>query len=424
MTPMLRALVLGLLAPSVAYGLAARPTCSPRLHGLHVALPGFAPSKALRSPTAAATMAMPPSIRRAAPLVPGLAVTAALAQISEWAAASTSLSPLLWATLFGMVVRPSIILVALILRKTLDARAVERLAPGVSFAKAKLLRAGIVLYGAKLTMQQIFAVGLAGLLADAFTVVSVLVLGVKVGVGVLKLDRPLATLISMGAAICGCSAVVATQPVVEGESHEVAAAVGTVVLCGTVAMFLYPYLYNAVPFLAADPRLMGIFTGATVHEIAGVVAAGNAMGSEVATTAIVTKLVRVALLAPTLLVLSSKCPGLRARTGDDDARAAVDAPGRPAAQPAPPPFPGFVLGFVAVTLLNSIVPFDRAVVKRATQASAFALAMAMAALGLDADVSKVQRLGPRPVVLAGLLWAHLLVVGAAVSRVLVAVFPA
>merc|ERR1719487_1658226 len=206
----------------------------------------------------------------------------------------------------------------MILRKTLDARVVEQLAPGVKFAKAKLLRLGIVLYGAKLTLQQILAIGLPGLLADTFTVVSTLYIGVKVGVGMLKLERPLAALISMGAAICGCSAVVATQPVVEGESHEVAAAVGTVVLCGTVAMFLYPYLWQAVPMLADNPRLMGIFTGATVHEIAGVVAAGNAMGPEVATTAIVTKLVRVALLAPTLLALSAWFPSLRRRDADTD----------------------------------------------------------------------------------------------------------
>lgn len=356
----------------------------------------------------------------AAPLVPGLVLTATLAVVSERAAAATALSPLLWATLFGMVVRPSILLTGMVLRQQLGDGAVRRLAPGVKFAKAKLLRLGIVLYGAKLTVQQICAIGLPGLLADVFTVVSTLVLGLKVGVDVLKLEKPVATLISMGAAICGCSAVVATQPVVNGESHEVAAAVGTVVLCGTIAMFLYPYLWATIPFLAADARLMGIYTGATVHEIAGVVAAGQAMNAEVATTAIVTKLVRVALLAPTLLLLSARFPGLASREtcADDDGAA-----GTPAAAPPRVPLPMFVLGFLAVTLLNSVVPFEKAIVKRATQASAFALAMAMAALGLDADAGKVKQLGPRPVVLAGVLWVHLLVSGAAVARVLVSVFP-
>ena len=88
------------------------------------------------------------------------------------------------------------------------------------------------------------------------------------------------------------------------------------------------------------------------------------------------------------------------------------------------PFPTFVLGFALVTLLNSALPFPRPLVKRATQASAFALAMAMAALGLDADVGKVLQLGPKPMVLAAILWLHLLISGSAVARLLVGVFPA
>lgn len=367
----------------------------------------------------------PPFVVNNMPLVPGLALTATLAYVSERAAAATALSPLLWATVFGMIVRPSILLTGMLLRRAAGAGTIDRLAPGVKFAKAKLLRLGIILYGAKLTLQQVCAIGLPGLLADVFTVVSTLFLGIRIGVDVLGLQRPVATLVSMGSAICGCSAVVATQPVVDGESHEVAAAVGTVVLCGTVAMFLYPTLWQAVPMLARNPRLMGVFTGATVHEIAGVVAAGQAMDGEIATIAIVTKLVRVALLAPTLLVLSACYPGLRDRHIDG----AEDGPGGAAAAPASsspakaPPFPYFVLGFVGVTLLNSLVPFERSVVRAATQASAFALAMAMAALGLDADLGKVQKLGPKPIVLAGILWVHLLVCGSAVARLLVGLFP-
>lgn len=366
-------------------------------------------------------VAAPTATAAKASLVPGLALTAALAVVSERAAATTALSPLLWATLFGMVVRPSILVAGMLVRRSASDDVVASLKPGVAFAKGKLLRLGIILYGAKLTMQQILAIGLPGLLADVFSVVSTLALGIRVGVGVLGLERPLATLVSMGAAVCGCSAVVATQPVVDGASHEVAAAVGTVVLCGTVAMFLYPMLWSAVPMLAASPKLMGVYTGATVHEIAGVVAAGNAMSAEVATTAIVTKLVRVALLAPTLLVLSARFPGLRDRS--PAAEAAPEA-GKPAAPATRPPLPLFVFGFVGVTLLNSLVPFERRLVARATQASAFALAMAMAALGLDADLGKVKQLGWRPIALAGVLWAHLLVSGALVARLLVGLFPA
>ena len=117
-------------------------------------------------------------------------------------------------------------------------------------------------------------VGAAGLLADLYSVWSTLALGLALGKW-LKMDEALTVLIATGSAICGCSAVAATQPILDAESHHVAAAVGTVVLCGTSAMFIYPALQQAVPTLAASNQLMGIYTGATVHELAGVVAAGS-----------------------------------------------------------------------------------------------------------------------------------------------------
>ena len=106
--------------------------------------------------------------------------------------------------------------------------------PGVAFAKARLLRLGIILYGVKLTVQQIAGIGAAGLLTDLFTLATCFPLGILLG-RALKIDAPLAALITTGASICGCSAVAAAAPVVDGEAHEVAAAVGTVVLCGTSA---------------------------------------------------------------------------------------------------------------------------------------------------------------------------------------------
>ncbi|KOO30257.1 membrane protein [Chrysochromulina tobinii] len=259
------------------------------------------------------------------------------------------------------------------------------------------------------------SVGLAGLFADLFSVVSTMLLGVLVGTRALGLEAPLAALIASGAAICGCSAVVAAQPVVEGEAHETAAAVGTVVACGTLAMFLYPTLFRTVPFLAANPKLMAIYTGSTVHELAGVVAASAAMGSEVSATAIVTKLVRVCLLAPTLLIMSTM-PSLRRRK--DPAANAQVTPFR-----VKTPLPWFALGFVGVAALNSVVTFDRALVKAAAKVSAACLAMAMAALGFDADLGKIRQLGVKPLLLATLLWAWLLFVGGGVSRLLVLAFP-
>ena len=133
----------------------------------------------------------------------------------------------------------------------------------------------------------------------------------------------------------------ATQPIINAEAHEVAAAVGVVVLCGTLAMFIYPFLFGAVGSLAASPRLMGIYTGATVHELAGVVAAGNAMGAEVANTAIITKLLRVFLLEPWIIALYYLGIGQKTKGSASDPKAGKGVP-------------WFAFGFIGVATVNSV----------------------------------------------------------------------
>lgn len=336
---------------------------------------------------------------------PGVALSVALAQLSM-AVAKTSLgnhvSPLLWATILGMAYGN--------LLHSPEAK--KSLATGIKFSKGRLLRLGIILYGFKITLQQIAGIGMAGLATDLVMVCSTLALGIGLGTQWLGLDRSTSTLIGSGAAICGCSAVLATQPIVGGESHEVSAAVGTVVVGGTLSMFLYPFLYKLVPFLAASPKLMGIYTGATIHEIAGVVAAGNAMGGDVAFTAVVTKLARVLLLAPVLTTLSwmqnRKCFREAAKSGVPSSKCKLV-------------LPWFAFGFVAVSALNSVVNFPAMVVKMASNASAFSLLCAMAALGIDSDFKEIRKLGNKPLLLAGILWTWLAVGGLGVARFFVGV---
>ena len=333
---------------------------------------------------------------------PGVALSVALAQLSIAVGKSSigsHVSPLLWATIFGMAYGN-------LLHKS---EAKQALSTGIKFAKGRLLRLGIILYGFKITLQQIAGIGMPGLLTDMFMVASTLALGIGLGTKVLKLDEPTSTLIGSGAAICGCSAVLATQPVVGGESHQVSAAVGTVVLGGTLSMFLYPIMYKCIPFLANSPQLMGIYTGSTIHEIAGVVAAGNAMGGDVAFTAVVTKLARVLLLAPALTTLS----WIKNRKCIAEAKAA--------GHPVPKnecklTLPWFAFGFIGVSALNSVMSFPAPLVKAAGKTSAFALVCAMAALGVESDLKEIRKLGSRPLILATALWGWLAVGGLGVAR--------
>ena len=172
-------------------------------------------------------------------------------------------------------------------------------------------------------------------------------------------------------------------------------------------MFLYPFLYKLLPFLAASPKLMGIYTGATIHEIAGVVAAGNAMGGDVAFTAVVTKLARVLLLAPVLTTLS----WIQNRICFQEAA----EQGVPSSQ-CKLVLPWFAFGFVAVSAMNSFVSFPAALVKFASKTSAFCLVCAMAALGVDSDFKAIRQLGSKPLILAATLWTWLAVGGLGIAR--------
>lgn len=343
----------------------------------------------------------------AADRAPGVALSVALAQLSI-AVGKTSMgshvSPLLWATIFGMAYGNLLHNKSSVSKKSL--------ATGIKFAKGRLLRLGIILYGFKITFQQIANIGMAGVMTDLVMVSSTLALGITLGTKVFKLDEATSTLIASGAAICGCSAVLATQPVVGGESHQVSAAVGTVVLGGTLSMFLYPLLYKMVPFLAASPKLMAIYTGSTIHEIAGVVAAGNAMGGDVACTAVVTKLARVLLLAPVLTTLS----WIQNRKYLKEAKAAGV---QVASNNSKVVLPWFVFGFVAVSAVNSVITFPTALVHMAGKTSAFALVCAMAALGIDSNFQEIRKLGSKPLLLAATLWGWLAIGGLGVARLFV-----
>ena len=336
--------------------------------------------------------------------LPGVALTGVLAQaatvMSQYSVGGIGqVSPLLWATMLGMAVGN------ISDYHSSPSHTKNRLSDGIKLSKARLLRLGIILYGFKITLQQIMGIGWTGLCMDAFFVSTTLVLGIRLGTSRLfQLDRATATLIGSGSAICGCSAVLATQPVVNAEPHQVSAAVATVVLGGTASMFLYPLLYKSLPFLASSPKVMGVLTGATMHEIAGVVGAGTAMGPDVASVALVTKLARVLLLAPVLTTLS----WLQNKRSHEDCQTSTSN--------CKITLPWFALCFVAVSALNSAISFPAAFLQLTSKASAFFLLCAMAGLGMDSNFQEIRRLGPRPMLLAGVLWAWLVGGGLFMAR--------
>jgi uncharacterized integral membrane protein (TIGR00698 family) len=268
-------------------------------------------------------------------------------------------------------------------------------AKGIAFSKQYLLRAGIVLYGLRLTFADIAHVGVGGVIIDAVVLSSTFVIACWAGVRLFKLDRKTAMLIGAGSSICGAAAVMATEPVVDARCEQVAMAVATVVVFGTVGMFLYPVMFDlaARHFAAVSPSAYGIYAGSTIHEVAQVVAAGRAVSESAANTAVITKMVRVMMLAPFLMALSAYlCRGV----SSTKKRIVI---------------PWFAVGFVAVAAFNSFDLLPHAVVATAVSIDTVLLAMAMAALGLTTHVSAIRTAGLKPLGLAAFLFGWLLMGG-------------
>lgn len=289
-----------------------------------------------------------------------------------------SLSPMIIGIILGMLYANS-------LRNHLP----ETWVPGIQFCSKKILRLGIILYGFRLTLQDIAAVGTAGILVDAIIVTVTILGGVLIGKW-LKMDRDITLLTSIGSGICGAAAVLGAESTIQTKPYKTAVAVATVVIFGTISMFLYPIAYRT-GILGLDPQLMGIYSGSTLHEVAHAVGAGNAMGGEIANVAIIVKMIRVMMLVPVLLIL-----GWWVATKADKNIAQGKKSGKIA-------IPWFALGFLAVIGFNSLDLLPAAVVDGINYFDTFLLTMAMAALGAETSIDKFKKAGAKPFVLALIL---------------------
>jgi len=198
-------------------------------------------------------------------IMPGLILCSLLASISMKLGevpilASNGLSALTIAILLGMLVG-----------NTLHHKFSSTTNAGIDFSKKTLLRLGIIFYGLRLTTHDIGDVGLAGVVTDAIVVCSTFFLAYFLGTRFFGLDEKTTILIGAGSSICGAAAVLATEPLVKGKNEQVTISVATVVVFGTIAMFLYPALYilnQQEHIIPGNTSQFGIYIGSTIHEVA------------------------------------------------------------------------------------------------------------------------------------------------------------
>lgn len=262
----------------------------------------------------------------------------------------------------------------------------EEVEPGLQLAGKGLLRGAVALLGLQVTFGQLAALGPWSLASAVLVVASTFL--VTLGLGkLLRVPMPLASLIGAGTAVCGASAIAGVNGALRAEDEDVTYAVVAITLFGTLAMFTYPILGQA---LDLAPASYGTWIGLSVHEVAQVVGAGFQGGPEAGQVAVVVKLSRVILL---VLLISMIAVWMARQTRSVGV-------GQKAARP--PLVPWFVVAFLILSGLHSLglVPEGPRVLL--VEITPLLLTAALSALGLGTHFGRLKRLGLRPMLLCAL----------------------
>jgi uncharacterized integral membrane protein (TIGR00698 family) len=304
----------------------------------------------------------------------------AATQISQWHwVHSLGLSPLIIGIILGILYA-----------NTLHHRMPKAWLPGIHFTARKILRLAVMLYGFYISLQEVMSIGWVGFATASTIVTSTLAIAYIVGVYGLGMDKQTTLLTGAGSAICGAAAILAFEPMLNAKGHQTASAVATVVVFGTLAMFLYPLIYQS-GVLSLDAHGWGIYIGATVHEVAQVVGAASDIGQTVSNDAVIVKMTRVMLLVPALLFIGWWWN--KKHHHDKN---------------TPLTIPWFALGFLGIVGFNSLQLLHPSWVLALQHADKFLLTMAMTALGMETNFDKLRNVGIKPFILAFILFTWLL----------------
>lgn len=255
----------------------------------------------------------------------------------------------------------------------------EQAAAGISFSSKRLLRYGIILLGMRLNLVDIVHAG-PKVLAIAVINIAFTIFVVYGITRLFQIEKRLGILTACGTAICGAAAVVAISPQIQAKDDETAIGAATVAILGTIFTLLYTLLF---PILGLTTEGYGIFAGATLHEVAHVIAAAAPGGKDAVDLAVIVKLTRVILLVPVAVLI-----GIWANRAERKKNGNVQKTNL-----KPTPIPWFILGFLLLSGVNTLGIVSAGLANDIVFAAYLLIAMAMAGLGLNVDVVTFPRLG-------------------------------
>lgn len=265
-----------------------------------------------------------------------------------------------------------------------------RCTEGIRFTSKKLLQTAVILLGFGMNLGSIVLVGSQTLVLMLITISATLALALAAG-KMLRIGKKTATLIGVGTAICGGSAIAAAAPVIEADSEDVAQAISTIFLFNVIAALIFPALGH---LLGMSDHAFGIWAGTAVNDTSSVVAAGYSFSNAAGDLAVVVKLTRTLMIIPVSLILAF----LTSRQASGAAGVKISIVRI---------FPWFVIGFLAAALVNTILPIPAAISSTLTQVGKFLIVMAMASIGLNTRLTRLIRSGGRPILLGLICWLAL-----------------
>lgn len=323
---------------------------------------------------------------------PGILFAFIIALAANWLG---SIFPIIGGAVFGIVIG---IIINNFIGKP---KIVEK---GVTFTSKKILQWAIIVLGAGLSLTQVWQTGLSSFSVMIFTLLSAFITAYGVG-KLMGIPSNLKTLIGVGTAICGGSAIAAISPIIEADDMEIAYSVSTIFLFNVIAVLIFPPLGHLLGF---SDSAFGLWAGTAINDTSSVVAAGYAYSNAAGAYATIVKLTRTTMIIPISLIFSFIIAYKKKKASMEDQEVNYSFKKI---------FPWFIIWFLVASLLNTIGIFPASSIPYINTIGKFMIVMALTAIGLNSDFKKMLKTGVKPIILGLIVWFVVAVVSIIVQNI-------
>ena len=262
---------------------------------------------------------------------------------------------------------------------------------GVTFTSKKVLQWAIIVLGGGLSLTEVWKTGISSFSVMLFTLSAAFIAAYGLGT-LMGIKSNLKTLIGVGTAICGGSAIAAISPIIEADDMDIAYSISTIFLFNVIAVLIFPPLGH---LLGLSDKAFGLWAGTAINDTSSVVAAGYAFSNAAGAYATIVKLTRTTMIIPISLIFSFIVAYKKKKEAKKDSKVNYSFKKI---------FPWFILWFLVASLLNTMGLFTGNSVDYISIVGKFMIAMALTAIGLNSDFKKMLKTGVKPMILGVMVW--------------------